>query len=493
MATQQRNIRTVLLVEDHETTRITLAGIVEREGCKVTAVASAGAAREKIRDEEFDLVITDLRLPDGDGMEILDEVKRLSAGSPVIIITGHGSEETAVQAMKKGAFNYLSKPIDLNRMRAELEGALRWRKVQLENAELQQELLTRRRGDSELVGLSPSLQKIKDKIKQIGPTDATILITGESGVGKEVVAGALQAASDRAGKPFVKVNVAALPRELLESELFGHERGAFTSAVRMRKGRFELADGGTLFLDEIAECPLEVQVKLLRVLQEQEFERVGGSETIRTDVRMIFATNRDLKVEMAAGRFRQDLYFRINVIQIQVPPLRERKEDIEAMAPHFLRDFNAKNGRAKTMPPAVMDVLRSYAWPGNVRELRNAIEHAYLLSPENELTVDALPEDILEKVGSVPVAVTSSAAPAGKAAPAASADGQNLIVPLSMKLADVEERFILSVYEKAKGNKTLAAKMLGIGLKTLYRKLKAYGVDEGVEGETEPAATASKN
>jgi DNA-binding NtrC family response regulator len=476
-----KNTRTVLLVEDHETTRITLSGVIEREGCKVTSVASAGAAREKLREEEFDLVITDLRLPDGDGMELLDETKRLSAGSPVILITGHGNEETAVQAMKKGAFNYLSKPIDLNRLRAELEGALRWRKVQLETAELQQELLTRRRGDSELVGVAPAIQRIKDKIRQIGPTHATVLLTGESGVGKEVVAGALQAASDRAGKPFVKVNVAALPRELLESELFGHERGAFTSALRMRKGRFELADGGTLFLDEIAECPPEVQVKLLRVLQEQEFERVGGSETIRTDVRMIFATNRDLKTEMAAGRFRQDLYFRINVIQIPVPPLRERREDIDVLAPHFLRDFNVKNNRTKTLSPPVMDVLRKYDWPGNVRELRNAIEHAYLLSPETEITPDALPEDILQKTGvALPVAATSAAAP-----PVASADGSSLTVPLSMKLDDVEQKYILAVYDKAKGNKTLAAKMLGIGLKTLYRKLLKYGLVSGDAEESD--------
>ena len=468
--------RTVLLVEDHETTRITLAGVIEREGCKVTAVASAGAAREKLREEEFDLVITDLRLPDGDGMEILEETKRLSAGSPVILITGHGSEETAVQAMKKGAFNYLSKPIDLNRIRAELETALRWRRVQVETAELQQELLTRRRGDSELVGVSPIIQKIKDKIRQIGPTDATILLTGESGVGKEVVAGALQAASLRAGKPFVKVNVAALPRELLESELFGHERGAFTSAVRMRKGRFELSDGGTLFLDEIAECPPEVQVKLLRVLQEQEFERVGGTETIRTDVRMIFATNRDLKIEMANGRFRQDLYFRINVIQISVPPLRERREDIDVLVPHFLREFISKQGRIKTLLPQTQELLRRYDWPGNIRELRNAMEHAYLLSPGSEIHPDALPEDILARTGvALPSGPFSSPALSGTVA---SVNNQALTVPLSMKLGDVEQHFILAVYEKAKGNKTLAAKMLGIGLKTLYRKLLKYGIDE---------------
>jgi len=463
-------------VEDHEATRITLSGVLEREGCKVTAVASVGAAREKIRDEEFDLVLTDLRLPDGDGMEILEEVKRLSAGSPVIIITGHGSEETAVQAMKKGAFNYLSKPLDLNRLRAELEGALRWRQIQVENAELQQELVTRRRGDSELIGISAPIQRVRDKIKQIGPTGATVLITGESGVGKEVVAGALQAASDRAGKPFVKVNVAALPRELLESELFGHERGAFTSAVRTRKGRFELSDGGTLFLDEIAECPPEVQVKLLRVLQEQEFERLGGSETIRTDVRMIFATNRDLKTEMAAGRFRQDLYFRINVIQIPIPPLRERKDDIDVLAPHFLREFNNRESRVKRMAPEMMDVLRAYNWPGNVRELRNAIEHAYLLSPGDELRPEALPDDILDKTGAPRTIVPAPASSGTSAAtPTAVVNGQGLTVPLSMKMDEVEKRFILAVYEKAGKNKTLAAKMLGIGLKTLYRKLIKYG------------------
>ncbi|HEY3322736.1 MAG TPA: sigma-54 dependent transcriptional regulator [Planctomycetota bacterium] len=489
-----KRARTVLLVEDHETTRITLAGVVEREGCKVTAVASAGAAREKVRDEEFDLVITDLRLPDGDGMEILEETKRLSAGSPVIIITGHGSEETAVQAMKKGAFNYLSKPIDLNRLRAEMESALRWRQVQLENAELQQELMTRRRGDSELVGISPAIQKIKDRIRQIGPTDATVLITGESGVGKEVVAGALQAASERAGRPYVKINVAALPRDLLESELFGHERGAFTSAVRMRKGRFELSDNGTLFLDEIAECPPEVQVKLLRVLQEQEFERVGGTETIRTDVRMIFATNRDLKTEMSTGRFRQDLYFRINVIQIPVPPLRERREDIEVLVPHFLREFNMRQNRNKTLPPQVLDVLCRYDWPGNVRELRNAIEHAFLLSPGEELAVDALPEDVLAKTGApTSVSLISGAGATPSVMAAAAHDGPALALPLSMKLEDVEQRFILAVYEKAKGNKTLAAKMLGIGLKTLYRKLVKYGKiahegEGGAEAHDEAAA-----
>jgi two-component system response regulator HydG len=465
--------RTVLLVEDHETTRITLSGVIESEGCKVTAVASAGAAREKLREEEFDVVITDLRLPDGDGMDLLTEAKRLSAGTPVILITGHGSEELAVQAIKQGAFNYLAKPIDIHRLRADLEGALRWRAAQIQAAELQQEVLTRRRGDSELVGVSPAIQRIKERIRQIASTHATILVTGESGVGKEVVAGAIQAASDRAGKPYVKVNVAALPRDLLESELFGHERGAFTSAVRTRKGRFELADGGTLFLDEIAECPPETQVKLLRVLQEQEFERVGGSESIRVDVRLICATNKDLKKELAEKRFREDLYFRINVIQLNIPPLRERPEDLEALVPYFLKQLAQRDGKQKTIPPETLEVLRRYDWPGNVRELRNALEHACLLSAGEVLRPEALPEDVLSRTGLTRGASASTTVPAG----------EGLAVPLNLTMDEVEKRYILAVYEKARHNKTAAAKMLGIGLKTLYRKLIKYGVMHPAEGE----------
>jgi DNA-binding NtrC family response regulator len=468
--------RAVLLVEDHETTRVTLAGVVEREGCKVTAVASAGAAREKLREEEFDVVVTDLRLPDGDGMDLLAEARRLSPGTPVILVTGHGSEETAVQAIKQGAFNYLAKPIDLHRLRAELESALRWRAAQVQAAELQQEVLTRRRGDSEIVGISPAIQRIKERIRQIASTHATILLSGESGVGKEVVAGAIQAASDRAGKPFVKVNLAALPRDLLESELFGHERGAFTTAVRTRKGRFELADGGTMFLDEIAECPPETQVKLLRVLQEQEFERVGGNETIRVDVRLICASNKDLKRELAEKRFREDLYFRINVIHLPIPPLRERREDIEVLVPHFLRQLALREGGAKTVTPAIMEALRQYDWPGNVRELRNAIEHAWLLSPSDQIGPDSLPEDLTPRAG-------SAAAPPALPGPAAP-PGESLSFPLAARMDDVERRFILAVYEKANQNKTAAARSLGIGLKTLYRKLIKYGaMQPGSKGD----------
>jgi DNA-binding NtrC family response regulator len=370
-------------------------------------------------------------------------------------------------------------------MRAELEAALRWRQAQLETAELQQEVLTRRRGDSDLVGVSPGIQKVKEKVRQIAATHATVLLTGESGVGKEVVAGAIQAASDRAGKPFVKVNVAALPRDLLESELFGHERGAFTSAVKARKGRFELADGGTIFLDEIAECPPEVQVKLLRVLQEQEFERVGGSETIRVDVRLICATNKNLKKEMSEGRFREDLYFRINVIQIQIPPLRERKDDIEVLVPHFLRQFSIREGRSKTINPAALQLMQRYDWPGNVRELRNAIEHAWLLSPGDELQADALPDELLAKVGAAPAApstaVASTLGKMGIAVPAAG--DNNIVLPLDLPMEEVEKRFILAVYEKCRKNKTLTHKVLGIGLKTLYRKLVKYGEMKSEEAE----------
>jgi DNA-binding NtrC family response regulator len=333
------------------------------------------------------------------------------------------------------------------------------------------------------------MKPVFDLINQVADTDCVVLLRGESGTGKELVADAIHRRSARATRPFIKVNCAALTETLLESELFGHERGSFTGALEQHKGRFELADGGTLFLDEIAECPPEVQVKLLRVLQEQEFERVGGTDTIRTDVRMIFATNRDLKTEMAGGRFRQDLYFRINVIQIPVAPLREHPEDIEVLVPHFLREFNTKMERLKTISPEAMQVLRRYAWPGNVRELRNAVEHAYLLTPGDLLKAEALPEDILEKAGGPAALALARGGVGGAPGAAASQDGDaaeggKLMVPLSLKLEDVEQRFILAVYAQAKGNKTLAARMLGIGLKTLYRKLVKYGT---IGKEEEPA------
>jgi two-component system response regulator HydG len=456
-------LRTVLLIEDHEATRVTLAGVLSRENWKVSAVASAGAAYERLRGEEFDLVLTDLRLPDGDGMDVLAETKRLSPDTPVILVTGHGSEEIAVKAIQAGAFNYLTKPVDLNRLRAELEGACRWRGMRVENAELQQELLTHRRSDGELIGVSPAIRRIKDLVEQVGPAQATILITGDSGVGKEVVACALQSVSKRSHKPFVKINVAALPRELLESELFGHEKGAFTGALRTKKGRFELADGGTMFLDEIAECPPSVQVKLLRVLQEQAFERVGGTDTIRTDVRLICATNRDLKAEMAAERFRQDLYFRINVVMIHIPPLRERMEDLDALLPHFLKMFPDDNGRVRQFSKDALETMRRHSWPGNVRELRNAVEHSCLLTNSEEIPLDALPEDVRVGAGGVPFLESGS--------------GPTQRFSLDLTMAEVEKRFILAVYDDSDRNKTVAAKRLGIGLKTLYRKLLGYGVE----------------
>ncbi len=455
---------TVLLVEDHETTRLTLAEIMAREGYKVKGAATASEAMKAMREEEFDLVVTDLKLPDGDGLSVLDECKRLSPYTPVVLVTGHGSEEVAVQAMKHGAQDYLPKPLDLNRLKAVMEAAFRVRALHLENLSLQQEL-SKRKAEADLIGNSPAIEKVRQIIRQVAPTNATVLLTGETGVGKEVAAGSIVAQSERSLKPFRKINIAAMPRELVEAELFGYERGAFTGAFKMKKGHFEMADGGTLFLDEIGEMPVEIQVKLLRVLQEQAFERVGGTQTIHTDVRLICSTNRDLEKACREGHFREDLYYRINVIHIHIPPLRERREDIPALAKHFLWQFRGLGGQAKELTPRAMEVLTAYDWPGNVRQLRNVIERACLLCPKPEIDVAFIDEKVVRVAGR---AFAQGAAREGVAA------GAN-IIPLGRTLEEVEKDYILATLRELGGNKTKAAKQLGIGLKTLYRKLEKYG------------------
>jgi DNA-binding NtrC family response regulator len=308
-----------------------------------------------------------------------------------------------------------------------------------------------------IIGQSPAVVKLKELIQQVARTDATVLIQGESGTGKELVARAFQALSDRADKPFVICNLAALPRDLLESELFGHEKGAFTGAIRQRQGRFELANGGTLFLDEIGEMPLETQVKLLRVLQEHEFERVGGMEPIQTDFRLIAATNSDLKQLIQKGEFREDLYFRINVVSVRIPPLRERREDIPLLTGHFLQLYNSRYGTARELNRQARDVLLRYHWPGNVRELENAIERAVVTSAGTTIEPDDLPEE-----------VRGAAAPVG--------GGETF--PPGLTLDEVDRRYALAELERLGGNKTQLAKSLGIGLKTLYRKLEAWGAKD---------------
>jgi len=448
---------TILIVDDHESSRETLSDVVRKAGHVAVLARNGREALALLDEREIDIVVADLKLPDIDGLEILDRVKRDHPGVPFILVTAHGSEDVAVSAMKRGASDYLSKPIDLNRLRAIVEGASRVRRLYLENIGLHREL-DARVALGEIVGDSAPMRAVKEQIRQVAPTSASVLIQGENGTGKELVANAIYAASERVGKPFVKVAVGALPRDLLESELFGHEKGAFTGAHRQRKGRFELANGGTLFLDEISSMPLETQVKLLRVLQEREFERVGGTETIRTDIRLICATNEDLEKAMREGRFRQDLYFRINVIHIQLPPLRERADDIPLLVKHFLEEFPGRDGSVKEMSAEAMEALRRYNWPGNVRELRNLIERLCIMVGGPRIELAHLPPAM------------SGLAPREPQA------GGALESLAGIRLDELERRAIEATLRAEGGNKTRAAKVLGIGLKTLYRKLEAYGL-----------------
>lgn len=440
----------VLLVDDHDATRETLTELIRDLGHRVLAAANQAEAVKLIETNTFDLVLTDLKLPDGSGLEVMRRLKQASPETPVVMITGHATIDNAVEATRMGAYEYLTKPVDLNRLRIVIANAL-----YLSTLERR---VSRSGSLDAIVGHSPKIVEVKDLIKQIAATDVTVLIQGESGTGKEMAANAIQGLSRRASGAFVKVNVAVLSKELIESELFGHEKGAFSGAIRQRKGRFEMADGGTLFLDEIGEMPLDSQVKLLRVLQEHEFERVGGTETLPVDIRLICATNLDLRKRVDEGLFREDLYFRINVVRIRMPALRERPEDIPLLAEHFRQKYSARYGLERRFSPEVLEVFRRYAWPGNVRELENAVEGAVVRSTGPIIGTSSLPEE---------TAVVPAAAPGLDFVP-----GQ--------PLAEVEKRYILAELDRCGGNKSGAAKSLGIGLKTLYRKLESYG-----EGDAE--------
>ena len=448
--------KVILLVDDHDATRETLTELIRDLGHKVLAAANQASALKYVEERQFDLVLTDLKLPDGSGLEIMRRLKQLHPETPVVMITGHATIDNAVEATRMGAYEYLTKPVDLNRLRIVISNALYLSTL---------ERRVGRAGSLDaIVGHSPKIVKVKELIKQIAATDVTVLIQGESGTGKEMAANAIQALSRRESGPFVKVNVAVLSKELIESELFGHEKGAFSGAIRQRKGRFELADGGTLFLDEIGEMPLDSQVKLLRVLQEHEFERVGGTETLPVDIRLICATNLDLRKRVDEGLFREDLYFRINVVRIRMPALRERPEDIPLLAEHFRQKYCARYNLERRFSPEVMEVFQGYSWPGNVRELENAVEGAVVRSVGEVIDRDCLPEETGVRRDSVRMRLQP-----GKS------------------LAEVEKEYILSELARLNGNKSSVAKSLGIGLKTLYRKLEAYGspADDAEDGADE--------
>jgi DNA-binding NtrC family response regulator len=450
--------RSILICDDEKNIRSGLAMAMELEGYQALTAEDGQIAWSLINKESVDLVITDLRMPNLSGEELLKRISSAYPRMPVIILTGHGTIETAVDAMRGGAIDFFTKPVDLDRLSLVVRKAISSSDLYAEHEKLKlevEQLKARNRYDR-IIGKSQKMVALMDTVSQVAPTKASVLITGESGVGKELVADAIHELSTRSKGPFVKVHCAALTASLLESELFGHEKGSFTGAVKEKRGRFELADGGTIFLDEIGEIDATTQVKLLRVLQERQFERVGGEKSISVDVRIVCATNRDLPKEIEKGNFREDLYYRLNVVHLDVPPLRERKDDIPLLMTSFLTQFNEENNRKlEGFSNQAKRALLSYDWPGNIRELRNCIESAVVLSRSDVVEVEDLPIHI------------------GKAQ-----NPSTVALEVGMTLAEAEKQLIISTLAGCAGNKTKAAQVLGIGRKTLHRKLQEYHIDE---------------
>ena len=446
---------TILIIDDEKNIREGLGAAFEMEGYEVRLAANGKEGLDLIAKGDIDLVITDLRMDGISGEEVLRRVTTETPGIPVIVLTGHGSIDAAVDAMRNGAYDFLTKPLNLDRLSMLVKRALERRELSLQHTQLKAEVSSAHTLDN-MIGKSGEMQKVFTLIKKVAPTKASVLITGESGVGKELVADAIHNLSPRSAHEMIKVHCAALSETLLESELFGHEKGAYTGAEKMQKGRFELAHESTIFLDEIGEVNASVQVKLLRVLQDHKIIRVGGEKTIDIDVRVIAATNRDMEKEVKEGRFREDLYYRLNVVHIAVPPLRERRDDIPLLLNAFLKEYAKENGKNVTgIDNRARALLYKYDWPGNIRELRNCIESAVVMCGGNEITPEDLP----------PTVSASIAAP-------------SITIPVGTTLDDAEKAIICENLAANKGNKSKTADILGIGRKTLHRKLQEYGVGE---------------
>ncbi len=440
----------ILIIEDERIMRITLEDSLKGAGYEVISREMGRDGLEAVKSAPFDLIVMDVRLPDGDGISLINEIKRW-ADAEIIVITAFGSIRDAVQAMKLGAFDYITKPFSLDEFMMIVERALSVKRLRDENIRLRRDL-SRCYSIPHIVGESVAMKHVLRAVEMVALSDATVLLLGESGTGKELIATTIHYQSRRRDRPFIKVNCAAFPEGLIESELFGYERGAFTGALKRKPGRFELADGGTIFLDEIGDLPLSTQVKLLRVLQERSFERLGGKETISVDVRIIAATNRDLEEEVRNRGFREDLFFRISVIPIRIPPLRERKEDIPYLLDFFLKKQRARTGKDVRFSEGAIQALLKYEWPGNVRELENVVERCVILSEDGWIDVEDLPLYIQGE------------------------SGDGISFNLSDAVTEAEKDHIIKILKLTRGNRTKAAQLLGISRKTLWEKIKTYGI-----------------
>lgn len=446
---------TILIIDDEKNIREGLAADFEMDGYNVKIAANGKEGLDLLSKGDIDLVITDLRMPGSiSGEQVLREVTTKMPGIPVIVLTGHGSIDAAVKAMQDGAYDFLTKPLNLEQLEVIVKRALEGRELKIKHTELLKQVSTQKKTDN-IIGKSAAMQKVMSLVKKVADARISVLITGETGVGKEVVANAIHNLSSRSDKAFIPVVCSSLSETLLESELFGHEKGAFTNAESLHKGKFELAHGGTIFLDEIGEINMSVQVKLLRVLQERKFERVGGEEPIEVDVRVLAATNKNLEEEVKAGRFREDLYFRLNGIHIEVPPLRERKDDLPLLLNSFLERYNAENGKHITgFDNQARNALYKYDWPGNIRELQHCVESSVVMASGSEITLEDLPPSVSKASGI-----------------------ETISVPVGITLDEAEKIIIQENLAANKGNKSKTAETLGIGRKTLHRKLQEYGME----------------
>jgi two-component system nitrogen regulation response regulator NtrX len=448
--------KTILIVDDEEMIRQSLGGILVDEGYEILTAESGEQAVKIVEDELPSLVFLDIWLPGMDGLETLKAIKSEYPSVCVVMMSGHGTIETAVKATKLGAFDFIEKPLSLEKVIMVVNHALEKLQLEEENKLLRHKLSQ----EYELTGNSPLVTELKEMISIVAPTNAWILIMGENGTGKELVARSIHRQSRRAGKPFIEVNCAAIPEDLIESELFGHERGAFTGATMKKRGKFDLAHEGTIFLDEVADMSLKAQAKILRILQEKKFERVGGTKMIPTDVRVLAATNKDLEKEMEEGRFRQDLFYRLNVIPLRIAPLRERKEDIPLLVERFLQEFSIKEGElAKTMTPEAVALLMEHNWPGNVRELKNITERLFIMSPVNAIVACDIPALFRESDQGVP--------------------DKLMAFSDSYKEAkwNFEKRYIEKKLQEFDGNISRTAEAIGLERSNLHRKIKSYGLD----------------